>query len=95
MGLEEVTSYFHCGLAESAAKNPLSVMGIPTCLRLDPGKPLAVNYIMGVARIPAGFDRVVSIEAQAGQQAIVLNSASGKQTVAAVDLAFLDRKENL
>ena len=28
-------------------------------------------------------------------KAIVLHSASGKQTVAAVDLAFLDRKENL
>ena len=95
MGLEEVTSFFHLGLAESAAKNPLSSKGIPTCLRLDPGKPLAVNYIMGVARIPAGFDYVVSMEAQAGRQAIVLNSASGKRAKAAVDLDFLQARDNL
>jgi len=95
MGLEEVTSFFHFGLAESAGKNTLSMKGIPTCLRLDPRKPLAVNYIMGVARIPAGFNRVVSIEAQAGNKAVVLNSASGRRTEASVDLDFLHRKDNL
>ena len=89
MGLEEVTSFFHLGLAESAARNALSARGIPTCLRLDPRKPLAVNYIMGVASIPAGFDRVVSIEPQASRQAITLQSASGKSTEAQVDLDFL------
>ncbi|HEY5792469.1 MAG TPA: hypothetical protein VIS74_04170, partial [Chthoniobacterales bacterium] len=30
LGLEEVTSYFHTGLAESAAPNPVSARGIPT-----------------------------------------------------------------
>jgi hypothetical protein len=95
MGLEEVTSFFHLGLAESAARNPLSAMGIPTCLRLDPRKTLAVNYIMGVARIPAGFDRVASIQSQAGNKAIVLKSASGQRTEAAVDLDFLHKKDNL
>jgi hypothetical protein len=89
LGLEEVTANFHFGLAESAGQNPLSAKGIPTCLNLDPGKPLAVNYIMGIAHIPAGFDKVVSVEAQPGRRAIALRSASGRQTEAAVDLDFL------
>jgi hypothetical protein len=44
---------------------------------------------MGVATIPAGFDRVASIQAVPGNQAIRLQSASGKQARAAVDLNFL------
>ena len=89
MGLEEVTSYFHLGLAESARKNPVSQKGYPTCLTLNAKKPLVVNYIMGVAAIPAGFDRVASIRAAQGKPAIVLKSASGRQAEAEVDLGFL------
>jgi hypothetical protein len=89
MGLEEVCSYFHLGLAESARKNPLSQKGFPTHLTLDPRKPLAVPYIMGVAKVPAGFDRVVSIRATGENRAILLESASGKQARAAVHLDFL------
>jgi hypothetical protein len=89
MGLEEVTSYFHLGLAESARKNPISAKGYPTCLALNSRQPLVVPYIMGVARIPAGFDRVVSVRAAQGDRAIRLESASGSQAKAAVDLGFL------
>ena len=89
MGLEEVTSFFHLGLAESARKNPISRKGFPTCLALNPKQPLVVPYIMGVAGIPAGFDRVASIRAVQGNRAIILESASGKQAKTAVDLNFL------
>lgn len=89
LGLEEVMSFFHLGLAESARKNSISDKGFPTCLRLDPKKPLAVNYIMGVARIPAGFDRVTSIQSRPGSDGIVLESASGKRADAKVNLDFL------
>jgi hypothetical protein len=89
MGLEEVTSNFHFGLAESARKNPISAKGYPTCVTLTPSKPLVVPYIMGVARIPVGFDRVVSVKAIPGENAIRLESASGKQSKAAVDVSFL------
>ena len=89
MGLEEVCSYFHSGLAESARKNPISAKGFPTCVALNPKKPLVVPYIMGVARIPIGFDRVVSIRAAEGNRAIVLESASGRKAKAAVHLDFL------
>jgi hypothetical protein len=89
MGLEEVTSCFHTGLAESARKNPISQKGFPTCLTLSPRKPLVVPYIMGVASIPAGFDRIASIRAAQGNQAILIKSASGRQVEAAVNVDFL------
>ena len=89
MGLEEVTSYFHLGLAESARANPISRKGFPTCLALNPKKPLVVPYIMGIADVPAGFDRVVSLRPVKGNGAILLKSASGKQAQAAVDVNFL------
>ena len=89
MGLEEVCSYFHFGLAESAKSNPLSVKGIPTCITLDARKPLVVPYVTGVAMVPRGFDRVASIRAAEGDCAILLESASGKSTTAAVQLDFL------
>ena len=86
MGLEEVTANFHRGLAESAAPNDLSRRGIATHVKLDPKKPLVVNYIFGVVAIPAGFEKVTTIES-AGRGIVV---SSGKKSVRApVDLSFL------
>jgi len=87
MGIEEVTANFHFGLAESATANPISAKGWPTCLMLDPAKPTVVNYIMGIAMIPSGFDRVAEIRSE--NRGIVLLSKSGKSAKARVDLAFL------
>jgi hypothetical protein len=89
MGLEEVCSYFHLGLAESARPNHISAKGYPTCVRLNPRKPLVVPYIMGVVQIPRGFDRVASIRATDNHRAITLEAASGKCAKAAVHLDFL------
>ena len=89
MGLEEVTSYYAIGLAESARKNSFSQKGYPTFLNLSPQKPLVVPYIMGIAMVPAGFDRVASIQAVPGKSVILLSSANGKQVEAAVDVDFL------
>jgi hypothetical protein len=66
MGLEEVTSYFHPGLAESVAENPIAKRGYPTHVRLDPRRPLVVNYIIGVTAVPDGFDRVEAIDEGGG-----------------------------
>jgi hypothetical protein len=87
MGLEDVTSYFHTGLAESARPNPLSRRGIPTSLVLHPKKPLSVNYVIGVAEIPRGFDRVKTIVARG--EGIELAAASGQRARAPIDLGFL------
>ena len=82
LGLEDVTSWFHVGLAESVAKNPISARGHSTLVTLQPDKPLAVPYIMGIAKIPHGFDRVESIEAGPGEKNIILRSSSGKKVKA-------------
>jgi hypothetical protein len=87
MGVEDTTSYFHYGLSESARPNPLNRHGIPTTLELDPDKPTAVNYIIGVCAIPRGFDRVKSIHALNG--GIELAADSGKRASCALDLGFL------
>mgnify|MGYP000302154476 CR=1 FL=1 len=87
MGIEDTTSYFHYGLAESVKPNPLSRRGIPTTLTLNPKKPLSVRYLFGVAAIPRGFDRVRTVVANRG--GIELVAANGKRTAAAVQLDFL------
>ncbi|MBI5387194.1 MAG: hypothetical protein HZA90_21200 [Verrucomicrobia bacterium] len=89
MGLEDVTSYFHHGLAESANKNPLSTKGIPTCHVADPKRPLVVPYIMGAVPTPAGFDRVTAIEAMSREEAVQIHSASGKKVKVGVSTEFL------
>jgi hypothetical protein len=89
MGLEEVTSYFHFGLSESARVNPLSERGIATTVQLDRNHPLTVNYIMAVAQVPRGFDHVERIEAERGGVRLV--SRSGKHARAAIDLNFLSQ----
>jgi hypothetical protein len=89
MGLEEVCSYFHPGLAESARPNQISAKSYPTFVTLNARKPLVVPYIMGVTAIPRGFDRVVSIQAAQGSRSITLQSASGQSAKAPVRLDFL------
>jgi hypothetical protein len=89
LGLEEVTSYFHYGLAESVKKNPLATAGHATSLTLDPNQPLTVNYIMAVAPISKGFDRVAEILPAADGQSVQLVSQSGRKVRVPIDLNFL------
>lgn len=87
MGLEEVTSYFHLGLADSVKPNPVSRRGHPTSVRLSPTRPLTVNMIFAVAATPRGFDRVAGVTPRRG--GVTVRSASGKSVEVPLDLAFL------
>ena len=87
MGIEDTTSYFHHGLAESAKPNSLSRRGLPTTVILSPIKPTAIHYIIGVAAIPMGFDRVKQIEQIADGVALI--AANGKRARCALDVKFL------
>jgi hypothetical protein len=89
LGIEDFTSYFHYGLAESARPNPISKAGTPTCAQLNPKKPTTINYIMAVAAIPKGFDRVKSIS-PAGREKVVVKAYSGAEITAPLDYCFLD-----
>lgn len=87
LGIEEVTAYFHFGLAESARENALTGAGIPTALRLRADTPLTIPYIMGVAPLPEGFDRLRSIRLE--DDCLVARSDSGKTLCHPVDLTFI------
>lgn len=87
MGLEEVTSYFHIGIAASAKKNPFNDKGVPTVLQMKPNKPTVVNYIMAVALTPPNFTGVKQIIVD--EKGCTLVAESGKSVKAAIDTAFL------
>ena len=86
LGLEDVTSHFADGLAPSMAENVLSQQGVPTTVELKANEPTVVHYIQGVARIPADFDRVASIEFGTGE--MVLVSSDGKRITVPVNHQF-------
>lgn len=75
--VEDVTAFFHVGIAASCRANLLTAQGIRTCLEPDPQGRLSIAYIQGVARVPADFDRVARIEPQAHGGGVVLIAESG------------------
>lgn len=87
MGLEDVTSFFHYGLAESVAPNDVSKAGYPTVLQLRKNHPLRIPYILGVAPIPKTFGKVGSIVRIAGGIRIV--PVKGRSIEIPADTAFL------
>ncbi|HUT24699.1 MAG TPA: hypothetical protein VM492_10180 [Sumerlaeia bacterium] len=64
MGIEDMTGFFHVGLAASARDNMLSGRGFKTCHRLSKDETLEIPYVQGVARIPGDFDRVAAVEVE-------------------------------
>lgn len=89
LGIEDTTSYFHYGIAESSNPNPISSQGMPTSLQLDAGKPTVVNYIQGIVAAPAGFDRVASIRAGEDRKSIILTSTGNHEINAPVEIDYL------
>jgi len=88
LGVEDITGYFHYGLAESSEPNPISQRGYPTCFEFH-GVPLTVNYIMGCARSPPGFGEVKMIEPEDTGKQLRLISAGGKSIRLDLDFRFL------
>lgn len=90
VGLEEVTSFFHYGLAQSARPNALSRMGFPTCIRMNKRTPLVVNYITALVATPRGFDRVARVNYQPSREPkLELVSSNGIKVPLVADLGFL------
>jgi hypothetical protein len=87
LGVEDMTGFFHVGLAASCRPNLLSEHGVRTYLEPGSDGGLAIPYIQGVARVPPDFDCVVHIESGPGMDEIVLHAESG---VAAVTRCYLD-----
>ena len=93
MGVEDITGFFHTGLAGSARPNALSKRGLITCHQMRANRPFAVRYIMAVAAIPRRFERVKDITIASNKVTLIgehgvhvstlLNAAFLKQTDAA------------
>lgn len=78
LALEDIMGHFASGLAESARSNSLTARSIPTCLQIAPGETMRIPYIQGIVSIPAGFDRVVAVDA-ADRGELLVRAASGAE----------------
>jgi hypothetical protein len=87
IGLEEVTAFFHLGLAESAKPNLLTRAGVPTAMQLRPDQPLRVAHILALAAIPRDFGAVKTIVPAKG--GVTLTSRNGRRVFAPLDLDFV------
>jgi hypothetical protein len=86
LGLEDVCSYLNEGMPMSAQPNDINAQGIPTAIELDANRPTVVNYIQGVAKIPADFHMVKDVEFGAGELTFV--SVTGKKVTVPVNFEF-------
>ena len=88
MGIEDITAFFHVGIAASCTPNPLTERGIRTWLEPDAQGRLSIPYIQGVARVPPDFDEVASIERQ-GESSVSLIAKSGAVITTPCEIDFL------
>lgn len=89
IGIEDVTSYFHHGHAESVRPNPLNKAGVPTFIEFTPDSPVTVNSIMAAAPVPGGFDEVRHIREGKHGRSVELESRSGKTIKVPLNPGFL------
>jgi len=89
LGLEDVTCYVSEGLLASALPNPWTRRGAVTALNFSPKRPTSIRYIMGVARIPRGFQFVRDVRFE--KDGIVLIGNRGRAS-ARVDWRFVKRE---
>jgi len=73
LGVEEVTAYFHEGLAPSARANLVNREGAPTALRLSARRPAEIRLIQGAARIPRGFGRAREIRPEGEWRILIVD----------------------
>jgi len=87
VGIEDMTGFFHVGLAASCRPNLLNEHGVKTYLDAGADGRLSIPYIQGVVRIRPHFDCVVDVVPVRG--GVVLYADSGSFAFARCDLDFL------
>jgi hypothetical protein len=89
LGLEDVCAYFAEGLVPSTTPNTLSQQGIRTAVELDAKRSTEIRYAQGAARVPAGFDRVRTIDfSQPDRITLVAESGSTATVPVRHDFVF-------
>jgi hypothetical protein len=91
LGIEDGCACYTFGLAESAKKNALNRVGIPTAMDLSPARPTWIMHLQGVVKVPRGFDRVRTVQFAPG--GVTFASASGKKVGAPLCWEFLHSGE--
>jgi hypothetical protein len=87
LGLEDVTAYFADGLPVSAEPNLLNKEGVKTAVELSKDHPTVIHYLQGVAKVPAGFEQVKTLEFAPGS--VIFVSTSGQRVTVPVKHEFL------
>jgi len=87
LGLEDVCGFFSEGMPISAQPNELNAQGIPTAIELNPARATVVNYVQGVAKVPAGFQMVKDLEFEPGSVTFI--SVTGKKVTVPVNYEFV------
>ncbi len=86
LGIEDSTGYLADGLARSAKSNPWTRRGVSTTMAFHPDRPNVIRYILGVARIPRGFEVVRDVDFKPHQ--VIFKGNHGK-VEARVDWKFV------
>lgn len=89
LGIEDITGFFHVGLAASCRANLLTEHGVRTCLEPGADGRLSIPYIQGIARIPSDFDRVAMIDPQPHRGVLLLHAESGASAEVRCQIEFL------
>lgn len=87
LGLEDGCTFFDKGIAESISPNIINKQGVPTYVELTGDQPYVVNYIQGVVKVPAGFDKVA--EAKFNANGVDFVSTAGQVVTAKLRYEFL------
>ncbi len=87
IGIEEVCSHFHNGVALSRL-NPLASHNIPSTRHFSPDETVTLRTLQAVALVPAGFGAVSQILPD-GENAVTLHDESGTQIRVPLDWRFI------
>jgi hypothetical protein len=88
--VEDMTGFFHMGLAASVRPNSLNQRGVRTSLEPGTDGRISIPYIQGVARIPREFDCVNSIIATRNARTILLVADSGSAVEVPCFTSFIE-----
>lgn len=87
VGIEDVCSYFHFGLAESTRPNDWTRENIPTSLRFSPHRPTSFGYVIGVVETPKAFERVADVVLLGNR--LTFTDEDGRSVGTAIDADFV------
>ncbi len=87
LALEDTTSYFHYGVAESARRNFINEQGVKTAVEMEKNREYVFPIIYGAAKTPDGFTGVEAIEETPG--GIMIIGTKGEKILQHLDMGYL------